>query len=262
MSDSIKGVVHKRVHLERHQPSDRKRLGYLEKHSDYSKRAKDYNRKQDAIKRLQRKAAFRNKEEFSFKMLSKKMKGGRLAKKAEHLSTEELRLLETTDARYVGIREQMDKKAAARQAEKLHFLEADRPNKHTLFIDDDDLESERFTSTSSSSTGEGKRNRRLEEIDVAKYFDTHPTMLPKKANRMTTRQLETTHLCRPEIAQRKMKSAYKELFSHQERAKKLTRTREALELRASLRQGGRMRKTKEGTKDSPAQYKWMYERKK
>eukprot|EP00434_Breviolum_minutum_P011413 symbB.v1.2.010064.t4/scaffold652.1/size176119/5 len=65
----LRHVVHKRVHLERQQPKARRKLGYLEKHKDYVKRAKDFHKKQDEVKRLHRKAYFKNEDEFSIKMM-------------------------------------------------------------------------------------------------------------------------------------------------------------------------------------------------
>ena len=47
----------------------RQRLGLLEKHGDYVKRAKDYHSKEDRIKKLREKAALRNKDEFYFGMV-------------------------------------------------------------------------------------------------------------------------------------------------------------------------------------------------
>ena len=62
----------KRQHRERSQPANRQRLGLLEKHSDYVKRAKDYHSKEDRIKKLREKAAARNKDEFYFGMVRSK----------------------------------------------------------------------------------------------------------------------------------------------------------------------------------------------
>ncbi|CAE7892140.1 putative U3 small nucleolar RNA-associated protein 11 [Symbiodinium microadriaticum] len=84
---SLRHVVHKRVHLERHQPKHRRRLGYLEKHKDYVKRAKDFHKKEDIIKGLHRKAYFKNEDEFAYGMMSHStMKDGKKLKKKGHLS--------------------------------------------------------------------------------------------------------------------------------------------------------------------------------
>ncbi|KAI9609185.1 hypothetical protein KEM48_002890 [Puccinia striiformis f. sp. tritici PST-130] len=64
--------VQKRQHRERSQPLHRSRLGLLEKHSDYVKRAKDYNSKKDRLQKLKLKASLKNHDEFYFKMINSK----------------------------------------------------------------------------------------------------------------------------------------------------------------------------------------------
>jgi U3 small nucleolar RNA-associated protein 11 len=71
-SSSLRNSLHRRNHKERSQLAHRSRLGILEKHKDYVKRAKDFHSKQDRIKRLKEKAAERNKDEFYFAMVRSK----------------------------------------------------------------------------------------------------------------------------------------------------------------------------------------------
>merc|ERR1712232_864619 len=113
----LKHVVHKRVHLERQQPSARQRLGFLEKHKDYTLRAKDYHSKQDQLKNMHRKAFFRNPDEFDAKMLkmTRRQTGALTKKKDQHLSDAQKKLLDTQDARYVGMREVTDRKAVEKR---------------------------------------------------------------------------------------------------------------------------------------------------
>jgi hypothetical protein len=65
---SLRNSLHRRNHKERSQLAHRSRLGILEKHKDYVKRARDFHSKKDRIKRLREKAADRNKDEFYFGM--------------------------------------------------------------------------------------------------------------------------------------------------------------------------------------------------
>ena len=65
---SLRNAVMRREHLERSQPKARKRLGLLEKHKDYVKRARNYSSKEKRIKSMKLKAALRNPDEFYFKM--------------------------------------------------------------------------------------------------------------------------------------------------------------------------------------------------
>ena len=72
MSSSLRNSLHRRNHKERSQLAHRSRLGILEKHKDYVKRAKDFHSKQDRIRRLKGKASERNKDEFYFGMIRSK----------------------------------------------------------------------------------------------------------------------------------------------------------------------------------------------
>jgi hypothetical protein len=55
---------------ERSQPARRAKLGLLEKHKDYVKRARNWHAKEDRLKALAAKAEMRNPDEFYFKMHS------------------------------------------------------------------------------------------------------------------------------------------------------------------------------------------------
>lgn len=111
---SMRNAVHRRSHRERAQPEERKRLGLLEKHKDYSLRAKDYNKKKEQLKSLRQKAADRNEDEFYFGMLSRRGPGSTLTRtrksftgavdgdrgnKAMDMDT--VRLLKTQDVGYL-----------------------------------------------------------------------------------------------------------------------------------------------------------------
>ncbi|GAA5886521.1 hypothetical protein JCM3774_006014 [Rhodotorula dairenensis] len=77
MGTKLKLNEQKRQHRERAQPAHRKRLGHLEKHQDYVKRARDFHSKEDRIQKLREKAAFKNKDEFYFGMIKSKTKASR-----------------------------------------------------------------------------------------------------------------------------------------------------------------------------------------
>jgi len=253
---SLQGVVHKRIHKERHQPAARKHLGYLEKHKDFVKRAKDFHRKEDAIKKLHQKAYFKNPDEFAFAMLSNNNEKGRVSKKKDQLSVDEMKLLDSQDAKYIGMREQIDKKAIEKQARQLHFLDAPAAGRHTIFVDED--EDLAPASNSASGTQKARKRRKLEDFDVAAHFDTRPELLGRRSNRLRMSQLEKGVFA--ETSQTSGQG-YRELFGRQERAKRLTRVREELDLRANLRTKGRRKKESDGGKDKVAVYKWFPERK-
>ncbi|KZZ89744.1 U3 snoRNP-associated protein Utp11 [Moelleriella libera RCEF 2490] len=123
---SMRNAVARRPHRERAQPLERRRLGLLEKHKDYSLRAKDFNKKQKQLKSLRQKAADRNEDEFYFGMMSRKGPGSRITdgKKwkgtvendshNKSLSVETVRLLKTQDMGYVRTMRQVVAKEIAR----------------------------------------------------------------------------------------------------------------------------------------------------
>ncbi|TDZ66085.1 U3 small nucleolar RNA-associated protein 11 [Colletotrichum trifolii] len=110
---SMRNAVQRRSHRERAQPLERQRFGLLEKHKDYSLRAKDYNKKKAQIKSLRQKASERNEDEFYFGMLSRSGPGSRLAdgkkwsgtvagdRGNRAMSVDEVRLLKTQDVGYI-----------------------------------------------------------------------------------------------------------------------------------------------------------------
>ncbi|OAX85424.1 hypothetical protein ACJ72_00195 [Emergomyces africanus] len=105
---SMRNAVQRRPHRERAQPSGREKWGILEKHKDYSLRARDYNVKKAKLQRLREKARDRNPDEFAFGMMSDKSKrqghhGARGSETAAGLSHEAIKLLKTQDAGYLRV---------------------------------------------------------------------------------------------------------------------------------------------------------------
>ncbi|KAL5334895.1 small-subunit processome [Aspergillus crustosus] len=105
---SMRNAVQRRNHRERGQLKGREKWGILEKHKDYSLRAKDYNNKKEKIKRLEEKAHTRNPDEFAFGMMSshsstkgKHGTGMRDSATAQGLSNEAIKLLKTQDMGYL-----------------------------------------------------------------------------------------------------------------------------------------------------------------
>ncbi|KAB2078923.1 hypothetical protein ES319_A06G195700v1 [Gossypium barbadense] len=66
---SLRNAINGRAHKERAQPSSRKKFGLLEKHKDYVVRAKAFHKKEETLRKLKEKAAFRNPDEFYFQMI-------------------------------------------------------------------------------------------------------------------------------------------------------------------------------------------------
>ncbi|KAH6609472.1 u3 small nucleolar rna-associated 11 [Trichoderma cornu-damae] len=128
---SLRNSIQRRPHRERAQPLERRRLGLLEKHKDYSQRAKDYNQKKAQLKSLREKAADRNEDEFYFGMMSRKGPGAKIKVgrswngrvegdrgNNKGLDTDTVRLLKTQDLGYVRTMKQVAAKELARLEEQ------------------------------------------------------------------------------------------------------------------------------------------------
>lgn len=106
---SMRNAVSRRPHRERGQIKSREKWGLLEKHKDYSLRAKDYNLKKKKIAQLSEKIREKNPDEFAFGMLSQgkagmgKHKAGTKAneERSGPLSHDAVKLLKTQDANYL-----------------------------------------------------------------------------------------------------------------------------------------------------------------
>ncbi|KAG6817733.1 hypothetical protein H0H87_004524 [Tephrocybe sp. NHM501043] len=103
MTSSLRNSIHRRNHKERSQLAHRSKLGILEKHADYVKRARDYHSKQDRLTRLKQKASEKNKDEFYFSMRNEKTKNGVHIKDRGNtaLPTDVVKVLKTQDENYV-----------------------------------------------------------------------------------------------------------------------------------------------------------------
>ncbi|KAI9899363.1 hypothetical protein N3K66_005824 [Trichothecium roseum] len=132
---SMRNAVQRRPHRERAQPLERRRLGLLEKHKDYSLRAKDHNKKKAQLKALRAKATERNDDEFYFGMLSRRGPGQKITSdsgrkwdgtakgardgNAGSMSVEAARLLKTQDLGYVRTMRQVARKEVTRLEERV-----------------------------------------------------------------------------------------------------------------------------------------------
>ena len=120
---SMRNAVQRRNHKERAQPLERQKWGLLEKHKDYSKRAKDHNEKKRKLGLLKAKAADRNEDEFYFGMMNSTTKGGiKVAKRGadnaggggKSLNMDVVKLMKTQDVAYLRTVLQSTKKEIAR----------------------------------------------------------------------------------------------------------------------------------------------------
>ncbi|KAI9869968.1 MAG: hypothetical protein M1830_004880 [Pleopsidium flavum] len=146
---SMRNAVQRRNHRERAQPLEREKWGVLEKHKDYSLRAKDYNDKKKRLRILRQKAADRNPDEFHFAMMSSKTHNGgqKLADRGNKaLSQEAVKLLKTQDAGYLRTmsqrarkeRERLEKDYVLGEGKGVRVLSQSAESavgQHTVFVD-------------------------------------------------------------------------------------------------------------------------------
>ena len=136
---SMKNLLKTRTYRERAQPAARQHLGLLEKHKDYVQRARDFHKKEDAIKKLKEKASFRNPDEYYFKMAHTSTEDGVHKKAAaEQPTNDEMRKFKKEDASYLMVKQTAEAKKIERLRASLHMLDAPLQNKHTIFVSDEE----------------------------------------------------------------------------------------------------------------------------
>ena len=178
----------RRTHRERAQPLSRSKFGFLEKKKDYVLRAKDYHKKEDALKILKQKAAFRNKDEFYFGMIATStVKGAHVLARNDGHDHETQRLMKTQDANYIQMQQSINKKKIGKLADGIHISDETTAN-HIIFLEDE---------------------KQVKEFDAAKHFDTIPELVERRSNRIRISTLETQELMGLDKADIKVSS-----FSH------------------------------------------------
>lgn len=149
---SLRNAIKRVTHKERAQPTARKHLGLLEKHSDYKQRANNFHKKEKRIKALNERAQNRNPDEFYMAMNSsqvdaktgqhKKTDAALLRENMAELGADAIKVMKTQDLKYLRAVVSRDKKKEERLRSSLHFdhtqeygEEVQRKNKKTLFVD-------------------------------------------------------------------------------------------------------------------------------
>ncbi|XP_010425534.1 PREDICTED: probable U3 small nucleolar RNA-associated protein 11 [Camelina sativa] len=156
---SLRNCVPRPAHKERSQPQARKKFGLLEKHKDYVIRAKAYHKKQDTLKILRQKAAFKNPDEFNFKMINSKTDRGNHRPKDEvnKYCAEELMIMKTQDIGYVFQKWQSEKNKIDKLTSSLQCTEGQSSRRHVYYAEDREeareLESESRSRSDISARG-------------------------------------------------------------------------------------------------------------
>ncbi|KAK4485493.1 hypothetical protein RD792_008135 [Penstemon davidsonii] len=226
---SLRNSLPRRAHKERAQPHSRRKFGLLEKHKDYVVRARAFHQKEQAIQKLKEKAAFRNPDEFYFKMINTKTSDGvhRQESVANKYTKEELMLMKTQDIGYILQKLQTEKKKIDRLCGMLHSLDNPSSSKRVFYAEN----------------REEAREIRAKVSEQEKVPDAED--LPKNIKR-------------------KMGSSYRELEARQGRVRELEKIYMDMAMQKELQKKGRKRKLREDEIVSPTSrpvYKWRQERK-
>ena len=260
----MRHAIKRKIHKERAQPYERKKMGLLEKKKDYKLRAKDYHRKADTIKKLKEKASFRNPDEFYFKMNSAKTQDGvHVIERNNEKTSETLKKWNTQDLAFLNMKHTQTLAKIEKLRATLHNLSgAPAADRRGGDRDDDDDDDELEAGLG------GKCNKRVifvepgadlaarakQEVEARAAPSLPPARSPEEA-----------------AAQSKLEKAkerqYKELQSLLEIKNKLNRLRRRLQQQKNLM--GKGSRVKEATVDkfgdeikAKTVYKWKLERRK
>lgn len=239
--------VQKKQHRERSQLAGRSRLGFLEKHKDYTKRAQDYHKKQNTLKILRGKAKERNPDEYYHEMTSRKVDARGLLHTSRHgdedptLNMDQVKLLKTQDSNYVRTLRQMEKKKMERKSNELLF---ESNGKHTVFVD----------------------NRTdMEDFTPEKYFNTTTDMVNRRENRLTKDQLMSNNIfdsqntLHTESLNKKKLKKYKAVKSHLDRESQLSAVQQRMDLQREVMKKGSKKKVADVS--GKVSFKWKKQRK-
>lgn len=219
-------------HRERSQLQGREHLGLLEKKRDYKQRAQNFHSQQDALQTLKKKAAFKNPDEFYFKMQTTEQTedGFRRDKDPEDEDEEQTMAeklkLDAHDIRYLTMRKKMEDEKIDELKGHLHMArdisEEEMKAKHTIFVDTEEDAA---------------------ALNEAEFFDTAPEYLTRTYNRPTKAMLESGKLVvNKEVPsskelrklERKRSLAYGELAARIKRSKQIEETLDNLKLKRNM----------------------------
>lgn len=245
---SLRNAEKRRSHKERAQPLKRRKLGLLEKHSDYVKRARNYASKRDRIRALERKASERNPDEFNFGMINSKTKNGVhvVSDSRGKLSADMHMLMKTQDLTYAIMAQTREKNKIEKLKSSLHCLGAQSSErKHTIFVDSEE---------------------KARKFDAVEYFDTEPEYLDRAFDRprKLSNDDDKKKKKEPKLTKKMIKAKekkYKELEERIKRERKINLLRQQLQTQKNLMGKGKRKKVKEARGDRPAVYKWKMKRK-
>ncbi|TYJ22747.1 hypothetical protein E1A91_A08G145900v1 [Gossypium mustelinum] len=226
---SLRNAISRRAHKERAQLSSRRKFGLLEKHKDYVVRAKAFHKKEETLRKLKEKAAFRNPDEFYFQMIKTRTVDGvhKPESQANKYTQEELMLMKTQDIGYILQKLQSERKKIEKLTAVLHSVDNHPSNRHIYYAEDRE-EARELQSQASES-------------------------------RVTPPSGDI-----PDLIKRKTVASYRELEARKSRVNQLEKLYMEMSLKKELQKKGRKRKLREDELVCPTSkpvYKWRSERK-
>mmetsp|Transcript_12944 Transcript_12944/g.33731 ORF Transcript_12944/g.33731 Transcript_12944/m.33731 type:complete len:266 (+) Transcript_12944:44-841(+) len=262
---SLRNAVKRRTYKERAQPKARQHLGLLEKHKDYSLRAKNYNSKQARLKVLREKAAMRNPEEFYFGMVRAKTKEGvhDVGSQNASLPMRTMRVFKAQDSAYLATKRNIEARRVEKLHATLHNLGTARPSAHTIFFDNED-EADGFDPATHFGTVPDLADRafnrpRAEALarERAVIVPKHVESAAKSDPRVLTKYVGKVH--------RQQRAAYNELEQRTRRKEKIAAQAQSVdEERARMGTGAKKKRlvdVGDGSDRKRAVFKWKPERK-
>lgn len=258
-----KKLHERKVYRERGQTEGREHLGLLEKKKDYKVRARDAHRKREVLQSLERKAAFRNPDEFYHRMIkSKKVDGKheRLPDVDEEPTMAEKLDLRASDIAYLAMKKKMEQRKVDAMKGRLMMARDVTPEElrasHTVFVDTPE-EAENFDEKEYFETDHVLRayNRPTKEaaekglvVGAIGMDANHSRALARDG--VTTRDM--SHV------ERQRSLAYGELAARVERKAKIAKALDRMELRQHLQKDPNVIRQKRAGK---VVYKWRTPRK-
>ncbi|CCK68312.1 rRNA-processing protein UTP11 KNAG_0A06550 [Huiozyma naganishii CBS 8797] len=243
--------VQKKQHRERSQLAGRARLGFLEKHKDYVKRAQDFHKKQNTLKILRGKTKERNPDEYYHAMNTRKVDSKGLLIASRHgdletsLSMEQVKLLKTQDSNYMRTLRLIESNKAQKKQDELMFQ---ANGKHTVFVEEKD---------------------QLQNFKPEEFFNTSKDMLERRENRLNNEQLSAnlqnvqstgaeSIMPKASLDKKKLKK-FKIVKQHLEREKQMKEVEQRMELQKEVMKKGSKKKVVDSKGN--ISFKWKKQRK-
>ncbi|KAI9599077.1 small-subunit processome [Syncephalis fuscata] len=252
---SLKNAVRQRQHRER---------GQLAR---YVLRAKDHHSKEKRLTALKHKALFKNPDEFYFKMINAKTKGGVhiLDDRSKQLPEEMQKLIKSQNLNYITHARNIDKKKIERLQGELQFIGVTDSNAD-MDADMDDLQDIKATTIKPKHTVFVDDETEARNFNPSKHFNTLPELMDRRFNRLTVDQLKTQTIGGPKGAslksmQQERARKYRELESRLDRDSKLAEVEREVIIQRNLMTKGRRKKVGVDKHNLPV-YKWKADRKK